>query len=288
MAEEEPPGPPEASAAPEAAQPELAPPLPETGESAFVPPPENGEPPPETGEAPSEPSGAPLEPSDEPVDAGVPEPPPPPPEPGTEPPGRARGRVHVPTQEHYADDLIDEPPSAEHETGSEESLGDISHAPLRPEGAAEAPPAPEAPAEGEEKPELFDFETEEGSLQETLEPAAPADDFEALGPVEEVEEELDYEEDSRADEPRAEEPAAAEDEEPALDETAIREPRRDDDFQDTAVREPDSDDEPDILSESPEFAEEGTESEDLWFEKGPPQDFDFEEEEEDGGEERGR
>ena len=37
-------------------------------------------------------------------------------------------------------------------------------------------------------------------------------------------------------------------------------------------------DEEDLLSESPDFVEEENEDEDLWFEKGPPKDFDFEDE----------
>jgi hypothetical protein len=269
-----PPAPPE-PAEPEGVPPEPGPPEADSLEDLMAdeehptPPPEAAPPEPETGEGPSEPSGGPLEASEEPVDTGVPDPPPPPPERGTEPPGRARGRVHVPTQEHRADDLIEEPPSADDESDygaelEEGALGEISDAPLQPEGAEapaapEAPAPPDAPAEGEESPELFDFETEEGSLADRAEPAAPADDFEALGPAEEVEEELDYEE------------------EPPADETAIREPPPDDQH-DTAVREPDSDEEQDILSKPPEFTEEGTEGEDLWFEKGPPQDFDFEDE----------
>ena len=34
----------------------------------------------------------------------------------------------------------------------------------------------------------------------------------------------------------------------------------------------------DLLAEQPDFAEDGTDEEDLWFEKGPPKDFDFEDE----------
>ena len=180
-----------------------------------------------------EPSGAPLEPSEdvpaEPLspESGVPEPPPPPPEPGSEPPGRARGRVHIPTQEHRPEDLVDEPEFA-------------------PEPSEPVEPPEEAP-EGEAKPELFDFETDEAAFPDISEPAeAPEDDFEALGPA--TDEELE-------DEPFEEEPEAAA---PAVEEHADEEPS----FEDTAVREPapapEADDEPDILSESPEFADEGT------------------------------
>lgn len=45
------------------------------------------------------------------------------------------------------------------------------------------------------------------------------------------------------------------------------EPRRDDD-----------DDDDDVLEGKPDFLEEGVDDEDLWFEKKPPQDFDFEDE----------
>ena len=37
----------------------------------------------------------------------------------------------------------------------------------------------------------------------------------------------------------------------------------------------------DLLSESPEFLDKDTDEESLWFEKGPPKDFDFEDEDED-------
>ena len=48
----------------------------------------------------------------------------------------------------------------------------------------------------------------------------------------------------------------------------------------TGEHEQEHDDEnEDLLASSPEFAEEkDSEEEDLWFEKGPPQDFDFEDE----------
>ena len=36
--------------------------------------------------------------------------------------------------------------------------------------------------------------------------------------------------------------------------------------------------EEDLLAEQPEFVDEATDEEDLWFEKGPPKDFDFEDE----------
>jgi hypothetical protein len=214
-----------------------------------------------------EPSGAPLEPSAEiPVDeadldadAGVPEPPPPPPEPGTEPPGRARGRVHVPTQEHRPEDMTEEPPGPE-------------------------PAQPAEALEDEGKPELFDFETDEASFAESPPAEAPEDDFEALGPAEDS---LDLEDEPfEAEEPGASAPAIEEDEPeaapPQFEDTAVRDPEPADEprTDERRVDEPGTD-EPDILSESPEFTDEGTEGENLWFEKGPPKDFDFEDEDQD-------
>ena len=93
-----------------------------------------------------EPSGEPLEPRDT-----VPEPPPPPPEPGTEPPGRARGRVHHPTEELS-------PP----EPGSEELLPEP---PLEEPSSAEHALPPET-GEEEPAPQLYDFETDEDSIEE--------------------------------------------------------------------------------------------------------------------------
>jgi len=41
----------------------------------------------------------------------------------------------------------------------------------------------------------------------------------------------------------------------------------------------DEDEEDDLLTGKPEFVDEEEDEEGLWFEKGPPQDFDFEDEE---------
>ena len=192
------------------------------------------------------PPAAEVEEAEPGLESSTPDPPPPPP-PGSEPPGRARGRVDVPTQEH--------PPPGE--TGGLPSLP--------PEESEALAPEDDAPEAG--GPRLYDFETDEDPLDAGVRaddtedaPVVPADDtddvpvvpagdtdddFQALGPAEEeasyVEEEEPY-----ADEPVSDgEPLRGEtDEGPALD--------------------------------AEESGEEG--EDDLWFEKGPPQDFDFEDE----------
>jgi hypothetical protein len=237
-------------------------------EADFAPPPPP--PPPPEAEGGIRPSGepaTPTEPEQPAADAGaepqpeaseiesIPEPPPPPPAASEGQRGRALGRADVPTQEHLP------PPS---ETG---------------EAAAPSEPEPVS----DSGPQLYDFETDPGLVEEegadlgtARPPAEESDDFEALGPVkEEAEEDLYLEE----EEPHPEEPAGAarsgevEIEEEEIFETEVR---RDD----TGEEEDD-----DLLSGSPEFLEQDTESEGLWFEKGPPQDFDFEEEEEEEEEE---
>jgi hypothetical protein len=102
------------------------------------------------------------------------------------------------------------------------------------------PDEPEAEAGG---PQVFDFETDEDPVA----PAEPApggesDDFEALGPAEEEAPYLEEEE------PYADEPASGTEGSP---------------------------DDPSMASGRQTYEEE--EAEDLWFEKGPPQDFDFDE-----------
>jgi hypothetical protein len=105
---------------------------------------------------------------------------------------------------------------------------------------------------GDEVPQLYDFETDEAALDEPAPAAAePEDAFEELGPAEEQPPFTETEERDAA-------PAEVEDE-PRPDETG----------------------EEDLLSASPEFLDEedpGTDEEDLWFEKGPPKDFDFDDE----------
>jgi hypothetical protein len=181
------------------------------------------EPFPEDAEAPE--PGPAAEVTEEPdlgAESSVPEPPPPPP-PGAEPPGRARGRVDVPTQEH--------PPPGD--------TGGVAPIPAEEEPEALGPQAG--------SPELYDFETDE----DLLEPAVPVgetdDDFEALGPAEEQAPSLEEEE------PYSEEPVAPV--EPPVGEEAYE-----------------------GQSLDPEETYEEDTDDDLWFEKGPPKDFDFEDE----------
>jgi hypothetical protein len=180
-------------------------------------------------------------------ESSVPDPPPPPPEPGAEPPGRARGRVDVPTQEHPPPgDTGDLPPLP----GDEPELG-------RPDTTYEPPPLEEPPSDEEplpsddtspssDGPELYDFETDEDSVPPPSGESAVDDDFEALGPAEEEAPYLEEEE------PYAEEPG-----------TEVRPAVGD---EGTGERRP-SDTEERLVEEEGE--------DDLWFEKGPPKDFDF-------------
>jgi hypothetical protein len=188
---------------------------------------------PETESRPLEPepdAEAPADPEDY-----VPEPPPPPPEPGSEPPGRARGRVDVPTQEH--------PPPVD--TGGIPALPDSDAELGRPDTSYEPPPLDEPPSDEESLPvenqtagaggpELYDFETDEDSIPSQSDRAAIDDDFEALGPAEE--------------------------EAPYLDE---EEPYPEEEAYEGSSPDPD------------ERREEEEGEEGLWFEKGPPKDFDF-------------
>ena len=254
----------EASAPPGAADTAVPPPPPSETEAAVRP---GGEP-----ASPVEPSEPLPEPPEEPrVEAdeveGGPEPPPPPPPAATEGQrGRAQGRADVPTQEHI-------PPRKE--------TGD----------AAPVPSEPDPPEQG--APQLYDFETDPGPLEEdgadlgaAPPPAEESDDFEALGPVdeaEEAEEDLYLDEEESYGEQRGgttdfEESEAVEEDY----ETEVRPaaPAQDDDEgNETEVRpaDPKKEEEDDLLSESPEFVDEDTD-EGLWFEKGPPKDFDFEDE----------
>jgi hypothetical protein len=155
--------------------------------------------------------------------------------------------VDVPTQEHPPpSDTGDLPPLP----GDEPELG-------RPDTSYEPPPMEEPPSDevplpdeaaGSDGPQLYDFETDEDSIAPPSGTPADDDDFEALGPAEEEAPYLDEEE------PYSEEPGTAV--RPAVDEEA---PPEGGSF-DTEER----------------FAEEEDEGEeDLWFEKGPPKDFDF-------------
>jgi hypothetical protein len=232
-------------------------------EDSAAPPPVS--PPPETG---AEPESRPLEPEPEAKappepETAVPDPPPPPPIPGAEPPGRARGRVDVPTQEHPPpSDTGDLPPlpGDEPELGRPDTTYEPPPPPLEEPSPAEEPFPTDEPVSGDEPisdeeplpdertsstsegPELYDFETDEDSVPPPPGRSAIDDDFEALGPAEEEAPYLDEEE------PYPDEPAAGV-------ETSQDEPQ-------TEVRPAISD-------------EESDEEEDLWFEKGPPKDFDF-------------
>ena len=183
------------------------------------------------------------EPEPLPPESSVPEPPPPPPAAGSEPPGRARGRVDVPTQEH--------PPPGQ--TGDLPPFPSEPDAPVE-EPAAEVPPIEEPePSADADAPALYDFESDE-------DPAPPAaspvdDEFEALGPAEEEAPYLDEER------PYADDPGSGGDlpvDEPS---TAVRPALEDEEAYEGGGLDP----------------EEGYEEEDddLWFEKGPPKDFDF-------------
>ncbi|MFL5907311.1 MAG: hypothetical protein ACJ75Z_06905 [Solirubrobacterales bacterium] len=185
----------------------------------------------ETAERP-EPAGEPEAEEPEALaepESAAPDPPPPPPEAGLEPPGRARGRVDVPTEEHPPPgDTGSMPPVTE---SRPEPLG--SGADPEPLDEPLPPDEPEADAGG---PALYDFETDEDPVPS----AAEDDDFEALGPAEEEAPYLGEEE------PYADEPPSGTDASP---------------------------DDPSMSSGRQTYEEE--EAEDLWFEKGPPQDFDF-------------
>src|SRR5262249_6973505 len=136
--------------------------------------------------------------------------------------------------------------------------------PPMPEPPAEPPPA-EPQSDG---PQLFDFETDAGPIEPVgpSEPAPVEDDFEALGPADDeapyVEEEEPYaaEPDVGTDAPREEAYEGGDAGSGAAYEDALPEEERGDD----------------LLSRPPEFVED--EEEVFWFEKGPPQDFDFEDE----------
>jgi hypothetical protein len=227
--------------------------------------PEDSEAPPAPGPADAERESRPLEPEPsaeappEPEPA-VPDPPPPPPEPGAEPPGRARGRVDVPTQEHPPPgETGDLPPlpGDEQELGRPDTSYELPPHPLEEPPSTEEPAATEEPISDEEPlpdeqsasasdgPQLYDFETDEDSVPPPSGRSAVDDDFEALGPAEEEAPYLDEEEPFPEEESTAVRPAV-EDEE---DEDSSGERRR-------------------------RFErDEGEEG--LWFEKGPPKDFDF-------------
>jgi hypothetical protein len=126
-------------------------------------------------------------------------------------------------------------------------------APLPAEPPSDEAPLPDHEASGDsDGPQLYDFETDEESVPPPSGGSPLDDDFEALGPAEEEAPYLDEEE------PYPEEPASG-----------VGSPAEE---QRTEVR-------PAIEEESRDPTEErsleGEDGEDLWFEKGPPKDFDF-------------
>jgi hypothetical protein len=228
-------------------------PFPEdTAAPPAAPPEDISEPPAPT--APPEPEEAePPAPEPEP-ESSVPDPPPPPPSSGPEPPGRARGRVDVPTQEHPSPGQtggLPPVPAPEAELDPE---------PLEPRDEplpAEEPLPEEEGADESGGSALYDFETDEDPVASPgSEPAA--DDFEALGPAEEEAPYLEEEE------PYAEEPASGTEPPPDEPGTAVRPALEDEEAYEGGKLDPE------------ETYEEEEGEEGLWFEKGPPQDFDFE------------
>ena len=161
--------------------------------------------------------------------------------------------MHHPTEEHPAP----EPPS-------EEAYGEASGAPLTPPSQELPAVEDDEPLEGDtgDGPELFDFETD-ADLEAAEAPApAPPEVDEPAPPEQEDEDEFD-------------DLGPAEEGDYAEDERERKQPYEDDD-QDAAGA--DKTGEADLLSEQPDFAEDSTDEEDLWFEQGPPKDFDFEDE----------
>ena len=181
--------------------------------------------------------------------------------------------MDVPTQEHPPPgDTGDLPPLP----GDEPELGrpDTTYEPPPIEPPSdEAPPPAEEPISDEQPlpdedasassdvPQLYDFESDEEPASATTERPAIEDDFEALGPAEEESPYLDEEE------PYPEEPASGV--ESAREGTA-EEPG-------TEVRPAVEDEEPreGRSPDTEEHFEEDDSEEGLWFEKGPPKDFDF-------------
>jgi hypothetical protein len=120
------------------------------------------------------------------------------------------------------------------------------------------PPADEPPAESG-GPALYDFETDEDPV--TSPAPADDDDFEALGPAEEEAPYLDEEE------PYAEEPTSGTQQPPEEPGTEVRPALEDEEVYEGGKPDPEE-----------SYEEEEDEGEDgLWFEKGPPKDFDFDE-----------
>jgi hypothetical protein len=215
---------------------------------ASAPSPEPAEP------EPVEPESTEAEQVEEPApeaESSVPDPPPPPPEAESEPPGRARGRVDVATQEHPPPgETGDLPPyPSEREERPREDLVDKPASEGLPLEESEPAEKPELETDA---PALYDFETDDDPLATE---GAPEDDFEALGPAEE-------------------EPPYPEEEQPYPDKPSsgagapLDEPG-------TEVRPPIDDESDEFGALDPQEADGDNEEDDLWFEKGPPKDFDF-------------
>jgi hypothetical protein len=170
----------------------------------------------------------------------------------------------VPTQEHPPPgETGDLPPLP----GDEPELG-------RPDTSYEPPPLDEPPSDEEPLPrddtseeeaaggpQLYDFETDEDPISPASPRSAVDDDFEALGPAEEEAPYLDEEEPYPDETASSVEPGG---------ESGDEEPR-------TEVRPAPEEEEPYDEGKSFEesFEEEEEREDDLWFEKGPPKDFDF-------------
>ncbi len=167
--------------------------------------------------------------------------------------------MDVPTQEHPPPGETGGLPPLPPEPGFEpEPLEPGEEAPSGEEPLPAAEPSAEEGDGGEPGgPALYDFETDEDPLASPG-PAPADDDFEALGPAEEeapyLEEEEPYaEEPVSGTEPPAEEPG-----------TEVRPALEDEEAYEGGTLDPE------------ETYEEEEGEEGLWFEKGPPQDFDFE------------
>ena len=165
-------------------------------------------------------------------------------------PARARGRIDVPTQEHP-------PPGRDRRPAALPPESEPEPEPLEP--ASEAPaaePYAEEPPTIRAAPALYDFETDEDPLCLGA-GSGRDDDFEALGPAEEEAPYLEEEE------PYAEEPVSGTEPPPEEPGTEVRPALEDEEVYEGGGPDPEE-------SYEEEEGEEG-----LWFEKGPPKDFDF-------------
>jgi hypothetical protein len=161
----------------------------------------------------------------------------------------------VPTQEHPPPgDTGGLPPLPPQDLEPEPDPLESEPEPLEPEPE----PLDEAPPDDSAAPALYDFETDEESLTSPPPPPpAESDDFEALGPAEEEAPYLEEEE------PYAEEPASGTEPPPDEPGTEVRPALEDEEVYEGGRPDPE------------ETYEEDEGEEGLWFEKGPPKDFDF-------------